>query len=154
MSAPRFAVIELWLSFAMLLLINRASCDDRVFLWNLHTPDFGSFKVVIEKDRLSQAKRVDLMKENPPLSLKDAARIAMNWAKGVHGDIPGMRVDDVVFIAGGDDGEVGFSYYRVTVVIPDYLPGGGGARKTVWERVPVMFDGKVLDRVPVKDSEE
>jgi hypothetical protein len=38
------------------------------------------------------------------------------------------------------------------VVTPDYLLGEDGDRRTVWEYVPVMLDGNVLDRISIKEN--
>jgi hypothetical protein len=126
--------------------------DEFVSLWRQHTTRFGDFNVVIEKSVLKNLKKIDILKENPPLSIGEASKIALDWVSITHGIQKKARIEEVCFIPLRKSGGFEYSYYIVKICIPGMLQKSNGDSEDVWEYVPVFLNGSVPKRVQVTNE--
>jgi hypothetical protein len=95
---------------------SQSNGKELISLWSFHSPDGKSFQYCIEKDKISNLSEIDILKENPDLSLSKAAQIAKEELRKRN---PSIKYDDFVIESikfySRSIGSIKFSFYEVEV---------------------------------------
>ena len=126
-----------------------AEGQDLVSLWSVHAADGRAFQCCIEKDRIPNLRIIDILSENPRLSLKDASITALKEAKkrNPKAKTADLQIESITFDS-RSIGSIEFSFYEIEIL----LKRDGAELGREW--VSVLFDGKVLQRIPIQKWRE
>ncbi len=129
--------------------ITRLHAGELVSLWSLTTADGRAFQMCIDKDKIPKLRTIDILNENPGLSLREVARVAVAESKKRNPKLGDVRITiaDITFKA-ESIGDAKFSHYEVEVVMKH------NGTEVAREWISILLDGEVLQRIPVEKWRE
>lgn len=115
---------------------------DFIKLWTMSTDLHGIQDIGLSRERLAKARLIDPSESEVGLSVHEAAKGALVWAKNEWQGFPEMEVVSVTYNTESISGS--FSHYSVRIRLSEAteeFPVG------VFETVDVMLDGRPMTRI-------